>query len=795
MIGRTLGRYQLVEQIGAGGMGVVYRARDARLERDVALKVLPEGSLRDEAARKRFRKEALALSQLNHPNVQTVHDFDTQEGIDFLITEYVPGVTLDERMRGGPLPEKEILEYAAQMADGLAGAHERGVVHRDLKPGNLRITPDGRVKILDFGLAILAQAAPDQVTAESLSRTMGGAGTVPYMAPEQLRNEPLDGRADLYALGVVLYEMAAGRHPFPQNSTPALITAVLHESPKPPRERNPGISPAIEQIILRLLEKKREHRYQTARDLVADLRRISAGATAQAAGPPVVSRRWVLWTSLAAGVLAAAAGVAWRFWPVRHEVVQAPGKPRVAVLPFRPLSGEAADRELGLGLTDAIVTGLGGSADLIVRPTRAVLSYQDKMTDPIEAGKALQVSAILDGTLQRAGARLRVNVQLWSVPEGISLWSQKYDVESTDIFGVQDKIGTSVAQALRVQLSDVARARLGAVASKNPEVYALLLRARSLALRLGRESSQAAMGLYEEALQKEPDNAQAHAWLAQACRMYSFLHDPNNPTWLEKAERHSRRALELDPNLAEAYVAQAAVLWTPQRQFRHDEALALYRKGLALNPNLATDRAFMGIILSHTGFFERAIEEHRRALETDPQNLRALSALAEDYVMSGQYQRGEETARASLTLDPDYPFARTALLDALTAGGNLDEAEVLLTRGFLSDSPHEHRRFSAFVAARRGRFDEAVRLGLQAAKQAEGRGPFHHIAFLMGQVYALEGRKEKAVEWLRRAAATGLPGYPIYRDDPDLKNLRGDPGYERFLEELRKDWERRRPEM
>jgi serine/threonine-protein kinase len=312
---------------------------------------------------------------------------------------------------------------------------------------------------------------------------MGGAGTVPYMAPEQLRNEPLDGRADLYALGVVLYEMAAGRHPFPQNSTPALITAVLHESPKPPRERNPGVSPAIEQIILRLLEKKREHRFQTARDLAADLRRISGGSAAQTAPPPVVSRRWILWGALAVGVLAGVAGLTWRFWLARPESVLAPGKPRVAVLPFRPLSGEAADRELGLGLTDAIVTGLGGSPDLIVRPTRTVLPYQDKMTDPIEAGKALQVSAILDGTLQRAGARLRVNVQLWSVPEGVSLWSQKYDVESTDIFGVQDQIGTSVAQALRVQLTDVAHTRLGAAPSKDPVVYALLLRGRSLELR------------------------------------------------------------------------------------------------------------------------------------------------------------------------------------------------------------------------------------------------------------------------------------------------------------------------
>lgn len=799
MIGRTLGRYQVVEQIGAGGMGVVYRARDARLERDVALKVLPEGSLRDEAARKRFHKEALALSRLNHPNIQTIHDFDTQDGVDFLVTEYVPGNTLDDQLRGGPLSEKEILECATQIADGLASAHDHGIVHRDLKPANIRLTPQGRVKILDFGLAILAQAAPEAVTAATLSQMPGGAGTVPYMAPEQLRNEPLDPRADLYSLGLVLYEMATGQHPFPHGSTPAVIGAILHESPKPPSARNARISPALEQIILKLLEKDREHRYASARDLLAELRRVSAGGPVVpvAGGPASVLRgRTTAIAAIVVVALAVAAGLLWRMRPpARPEAGAAPTRPALAVLPFRPLSGQPADSELGLGLADAIVTGLGGSLDLTVRPTRAVLSYQDKLTDPIEAGKALQVSVVLDGTLQKAGGRLRINVQLWQVSDGTSLWSQKYDVESADVFKVQDEIGARVAQALRVRLTAAARERLSTPYSTNPDVYALIVRARGLELRMGRDTLQAAISLYEEALRKDPANAQAHAWLASACRIYSFLHDPNNPTWLEKAEGHARRARELDPNLAEAYAAEAAVLWTPQRRFQHDRASALYRKALELNPNLATDRGFYAVILSHLGLFDRAATEYRRALETDPENVRALAEVAEDYVMRGQPRRGEEAARVALRVDPDYPLSKMALLEALIAQDKLDDAQALLAQDYFGAARYFSLWFSGLVAAKRGRFAEAESLGQQAVKQGEGLGPYHHLTYGLAQIYALSGKKAEAVRWLRRTAEEGMPAYPMFRDDPMLKNLRGDPEYEKLLGELRRDWERRRNEF
>lgn len=282
MIGQTLGHYRVLEQIGAGGMGLVFRAHDERLDRDVALKVLPPGTLTDENARRRFRKEALTLSKLNHPNIGTVFDFDTQDGMDFLVMELIPGVTLDKKLGASALPEKEVVRLGAQLTEGLAAAHAEGVIHRDLKPGNLRLTPDGRLKILDFGLAKLLRPVSDAAPTESVSHTHGAVGTLPYMAPEQLRGEPADERSDIWAAGAVLYEMATGKRPFPQASAPMLTDAILRQGLVPTRAVNANLSPELERIISKSLEKESEHRYQSAKELGVDLRRLGMPVSAPA---------------------------------------------------------------------------------------------------------------------------------------------------------------------------------------------------------------------------------------------------------------------------------------------------------------------------------------------------------------------------------------------------------------------------------------------------------------------------------------------------------------------------------
>src|SRR5215472_746623 len=365
MIGQTLGHYHILEKVAAGGMGVVYLARDEQLERDVAVKVLPSGTLTDEAARRHFRKEATALAKRNHPHIETVYDFGTQDGIDFLVMEYLPGKTLADRLASGALPEKEIIELGIQIASGLEEAHDRGIVHRDLKPANIAITVKGYAKILDFGLAKLLRPV-EEGTTEVFSDSQAAAGTLPYMPPEQLRGERVDGRADIYTVGAVLYEMATGRRAFREALASRLIDAILHQPVVPVRALNPRISPELETVILKCLDKDPDHRYQSAKELRVDLRRLQVGsseATQTAFSRSNLKARWK-WISYGVGVALALVLVliALNTWGWRDRFIGRPRSPQIrslAVLPFENLSGNAEQDYFADGMTEALITDLG----------------------------------------------------------------------------------------------------------------------------------------------------------------------------------------------------------------------------------------------------------------------------------------------------------------------------------------------------------------------------------------------------------------------------------------------------
>src|SRR5277367_1506255 len=360
MIGQTLSHYRIEEKIGAGGMGVVYRAHDEQLDRDVAIKVLPPGSLGDEAAHKRFRKEALSLARLNHPNIATVHEFGSQRGVDFLVTEYIPGTTLDAKLARGALPPKEVIALGRQLTEGLAAAHDQGIVHRDLKPGNLRLTPDGRLKILDFGLAQFAPRASEAGKTVTLTDSQQVTGTLPYMAPEQLRGEPTDLRGDIWAAGAVLYEMASGRRPFPQANHPLLINAILNQAPEPLAKVTTTIPPGLEQIIFKALDKDRARRYQTARELGVDLERLSTG-TLPIALPAAAAPKWSYFVAVGVVVLIIAAVVGYLSLRNKRLVstVASPHRRSVAVLGFKNLAGRADEAWLSTALSEMLTTELG----------------------------------------------------------------------------------------------------------------------------------------------------------------------------------------------------------------------------------------------------------------------------------------------------------------------------------------------------------------------------------------------------------------------------------------------------
>jgi len=380
LVGQILGHYRILEQIGAGGMGVVYRAHDDRLDRDIALKVLPSGALADEAARKRFRKEALALSRLNHPNIAMVFDFDTQDGIDFLVTEYIPGTTLDASVGPGFLPEKQVVRLGLQLAEGLTAAHEQGVVHRDLKPSNLRIMPDGRLKILDFGIAKLLPTGDREAT-ETLTEATGVTGTLPYMAPEQLRGEQPDSRTDIYAAGAVLYEMATGRRPFEQRLSTVLADDIIHKPPVSPGQINAKLSPKLDDIILKCLEKEPENRYQSAKELAVDMRRLAFSSTTQVSARPTEARPR-LWRTLAVAGIAGLCGLALLFalnvgrWRERLLGARGPAIRSIAVLPLENLSRDPEQEYFADGMTDALITDLSKIGSLRIISRTSAMHYK-----------------------------------------------------------------------------------------------------------------------------------------------------------------------------------------------------------------------------------------------------------------------------------------------------------------------------------------------------------------------------------------------------------------------------------
>src|SRR5438270_3387609 len=436
MIGQSFGHYTILEKIGAGGMGHVYRARDMRLERDVAVKILPPGSLPDPSVRKRFRQEALALSKLNHPNIATVHDFNTQDDVDFIVMEYIPGKTLAAVIGSVGLPEKQLANFSLEVAEGLAAAHEHGILHRALKPSNVLITPDGRVKICDFGLAKLLEPLGDSDSTDS--HLHSAAGTLTYMAPEQLLGEKLDARTDVYALGELLYEMATGVRPFKDTQTTRLTDAILHQAAVSPRTLNPKISSGLEFIVAKCLEKDRANRYQSAAEVAVDLRRLASSSTFV----PTVSKRSSAWVWLRA-TLAIAGIVALIF--ILNPILRPKPAPAqdaglkigsIAVLPMENLSADPGQDYFAAGLTEELINNLSKVGSLRVISRTSAMQYKGAHKPLPEIAHELQVDAIVEGAVQRSGDRVHITTQLIAANDR-SLWSSAYDRDVRDVLSVQ----------------------------------------------------------------------------------------------------------------------------------------------------------------------------------------------------------------------------------------------------------------------------------------------------------------------------------------------------------------------
>jgi eukaryotic-like serine/threonine-protein kinase len=780
-VGQTLGHYHIVEKIGAGGMGEVYRARDEHLARDVAIKVLPQGSLSNESARRHFRKEALILSQLIHPNIATIHDFDTQEGVDFLVMEYIPGITMSEKLAAASLPEKEVLRLGVQLAEGLAAAHERGVVHRDLKPGNLRLASNGRLKILDFGLAKLKLPGPASVTEESLSETQSIAGTVYYMAPEQFLGREIDERTDIHGAGFVLYEMATGQRPFFEVERSQLMGAILHRPPRPPIALNPRMSAELERIILKCLEKDPENRYQSARELGVDLRRLArekesghmvTEVPTSAGRAPVVRNKAMLAT---AGSIVIVLLVVAAFWFERARKAPAASRitPSIAVLPFADLSQEKDQEYFSDGLAEELLNSLVKVPGLHVAARTSSFQFKGKNEDLRGIGQKLNVATVLEGSVRKQGQRVRISAQLIQVSDGFHLWSETFDRNLTDIFAVQEEIAQSVAGSLRVKLLGE---KLPSPRATNVEAYNAYLQGKYFYTRPTKENLDKAITYYDQAVRLDPSYAPAWAALSKA---HSIQAGAYSPVQLQqeynRAREAAERALALDPSLAEAHAAVGQI----EQYYDWDWAGAdgSYQQALALEPGNAEvvqGAAQLAATLNH---FEQALLLSRRAAELDPLRASTHYVLAFNAWWADQLDEAEPAVRKGLEVDPQFPWLHMVLSRVYLARSRPQEA---LAEAGRDPTPEFHLQELALAYHALGQKQKSDQALAELTRKYQ-----KYSAFQIAEVYAFRGETDAAFTWLERAYAERDGGLSFAKGDPLLASLQSDPRYPAFLRKMR----------
>jgi serine/threonine-protein kinase len=613
-LGQLLGHYRIIEKIGAGGMGVVYRAHDERLDRDVALKILPKLGLVSDAARRQFRQEALSLAKITHPHVAMAFDFGHDDGINYLVTEFVSGLTLDIKLAGRPLPEAEILNLGKQLASGLESAHLEGVIHRDLKPSNLKVTPDGRLKILDFGLAFMLKTETDVTVTAPLSETYSDAGTLPYMAPEQLKGAKPDARADIWSAGVVLYEMSTGKPPFSDLTGAPLIAAILERLPIPPREVNTKLSQGLERVILRALQKDPKERYQSVGDLRIDLANLETG-TMPIYPKPVDSVNWKLWLLFAVVIVLGLAGLWWQRYrtipPTRENKM-------MAVLPFESVANDPPTNALGLGLTETVNAKLvqavdGGHLQLV--STRDLVERGVKTSD--QAQREFGTDLVLEGSLQQNGARLRVTWSLVNPRTHTQIAANTITGSADDIFGLQDNIFDEVLEKLSLAIDPARRQALEGRPDTQPAAYDFYLRGRG------------------------------------------YLEDYQTRDNLEKAIAEFERAIDIDKNYAPAYAAMglaynAGFQWKNRGKDWEEKAAIQCNRALAITPQLAEGHTCLGNVFFSSGRYEEAVNQFQRSLDLDHNSDETLRSLAAAYQKLGKASAAEEAYRKAISLRPNY---------------------------------------------------------------------------------------------------------------------------------------------
>jgi serine/threonine protein kinase/tetratricopeptide (TPR) repeat protein len=717
MIGQTISHYRVLEKIGAGGMGEVYRAHDVQLGRDVALKVLPAQLLADDSARKLLIREARTASSLNHPNICTVHDVGETGGRNYIVMEYVKGRPLSELIGEGGLPKEKVVRYGEQISDGLEHAHEHGVIHRDLKTSNIMITPEGRAKVLDFGLARRQsiERVADQTRSEDSYPDEGtGAGTMHYTAPEVFRGEPTDARSDIWALGVVLYEMTAGQRPFDGKTAYELSSHILHDQPK---ELPATVTPVLRAVIEKCLTKSPTERYQRAGEVRAALGAVGIQtptpqspmiAVAEAATPLRDRRRLIIMTGAVGAFLLLIAG--WRFATQKWKPGGSGTEPihSLAVLPLDNLSRDPAEEYFADGMTEELTTQLAQISGLRVTSRTSAMKYKDSKKSLLEIAKALGVDAVVEGSVMRSGDQVRITAQLIQASTDKHLWAKSYEGDARDVLGLQQKVAHAVADGVKVQLTPQEETRLTVSRPVNPAAHDAYLKGNYLNKGTGAQQRKA-KEYFEEAIRIDPNYAPAYAGLAD---YYWSSLDLRPRDSMPKAKENAVKALELDPDLAQAHTELAAIHffgdwdWSgAEKEFqralelnpseaeshryysfflaalgRGNEALAESRKAQNLDPLSISTQVTAGFVLYYVREFDKAIEQCRKALELDPNSAGAYDCLGSSYLAEGKYEEAIAASEKASNLSNDDPQRLVGLGRAYALADRKSDALRVLER-------------------------------------------------------------------------------------------------------------------
>lgn len=773
--GALLGPYRILAPLGAGGMGEVYRAHDARLNRDVAIKVLPEHLTNDPAALARFESEAKAVAALSHPNILVLHDFGSQDGTTWAVTELLEGETLRECLDRGALPWRKAMEIGAAVAEALAAAHAKGITHRDIKPANIFLTSDGRVKVLDFGLALQRLALkPDDETVQYLVNDSGTiSGTVGYMSPEQLRGEPVAAASDIFSLGCVLYEMVSGKRAFTGQSLTDTMAAVLREEPPAIADSGKASPPELARIIERCLAKNPAQRFHSAHDLAFALRSLSTSTGEQKAVPAAANVSRVLALSLLALVLILAGG-GFYYWQNRGQNIDS-----VAVLPFVNVSGNQDAEYLSDGITENLIDSLSGISGLKVMSRSAVFRYSGKSIDPRVAGREMGVRAVVSGRLMQRAGNLSVSAELVKVADDSQLWGEVYNRSVVDAMSVEKDIASQIAGKLRARLSSTDKVQMHRGETGNPEAYQLYLEGRYYAAKFDPDNLRKGFEYFQKAVALDPNYALAYDGLSYYYQLVEDLYYPVGEV-MPKADEAARKALAIDENIPESHVELGGDLTMYDFDWAGSERE--FKRAIELDPNYVPAHEFYSWYLISVKRTDEALAEARRAEALDPTSAEIAGLTGWWLYLARRYDDAAAEFKKCLDLDPNYPQCHFVLAQTREQQGRFDDA-IAEARKVTDADPKWH--WPAAVVARSytlsGRRAEAQRTldGLLALSKQS-----HVSNYSLATIYAALGDKNRALDLLEKSFAERSFFFDFIRSEPELDSLRSEPRFQQLARKM-----------